>query len=314
MQMDAIQLICDVAQHRSVSRGAEMHGVTQSAASQRIRALERELGVDLIDTSTRPLQLTPAGEEYYHGCRSIIESYDRLRERVTGIARHEALRGEVSIAAIYSAGIDLLNQIRADFERANPRVSVTIRYLQPDDVADQVRSEQVDLGVISYPERWRDLASIPLREEIMVLVVRGDHALAGRESMLVSELNGLSMVGFLPTLPIARRIRRYLAEHGAEVEVEHEFDNIDTIKNAAMQTGTAAILPRRTVRREVEQGLLRTVALEPVLRRPIAIVQHRHREQSAVVRAFINYMVEHKAAATTPSPASVKADALAASA
>jgi DNA-binding transcriptional LysR family regulator len=228
---------------------------------------------------------------------------------VTGIARDEALRGEVTVAAIYSAGIDLLNQIRADFEREHPRVSVTIRYLQPDTVADQVRSEQVDLGVISYPERWRDLASIPLREEIMVLVVRSDHALAGRDRMHVRELDGLPVVGFLPTLPIARRIRRHLLAHGASVEFEHQFDNIDTIKNAVVQTGTSAILPRRTVRREVEQGLLRTIELEPELRRPIAIVQQRHREQSAVVKAFVSFMTQHKAASSAV-PLGGKADAV----
>src|ERR1041385_2165242 len=83
MQLDVLQLYCDVAQHRSVSRAAELHGVTQSAASQRIQALERELGVQLIDRSTRPLSLPAAGELYSRGCRRIIDAYDKLKERVT---------------------------------------------------------------------------------------------------------------------------------------------------------------------------------------------------------------------------------------
>lgn len=294
MQVDAISLFCDVAQHRSVSRGAELHGVTQSAASQRIRTLERELGVQLIDTSTRPLQLTPAGEAYYHGCHGILESYARLRERVTGIAHHESLRGEVTVASIYSAGIDLLNKIRSDFESQHPRVTVNIEYRQPDAVADRVRSEQVDLGVISYPERWRDLASVPLRNEKMAVVVAAGHPLASRSTMTASDLHGLAMVSFENSLPIGRRIRRYLSEHGVEAHIEQLFDNIDTIKTFVAQTEAAALLPRRTVRREIERGILAAVELEPQLMRPVAIVYQKHRERTAPAAALIEFMTQHR--------------------
>lgn len=313
MQMDAISLFCDVAQHRSVSRGAGMHGVTQSAASQRIRALERELGVQLIDTSTRPLQLTPAGEAYYHGCHGILESYVRLREKVTGIAHHESLRGEVTVASIYSAGIDLLNQIRSDFESRHPGVSVNIQYLQPDAVADRVRSEQVDLGVISYPERWRDLAAVPLRNEKMAVVVAAHHPLATRTSMTAAQLDGVPIASFENALPIGRRIRRYLSAHGAEAQIEQQFDNIDTIKTFVAQTEAAALLPRRTVRREIERGILAAITLEPELTRPIALVYQKHRERTAAVQALIEFMTQHRPAPpNSPTTASSKSNGAAA--
>ena len=76
MSLATIKLFCDVAQHGNFSKGAELHGITQSAASQRIRGLEDDLGVELIDRSTRPCGLTHVGKVYYEGCREILDRYD----------------------------------------------------------------------------------------------------------------------------------------------------------------------------------------------------------------------------------------------
>jgi DNA-binding transcriptional LysR family regulator len=71
--MQTIRLYADVARYRSFSEAAREHGITQSAASQRIRSLEDRLGVMLIDRSVRPLALTPAGEVYGRGCIELLE-------------------------------------------------------------------------------------------------------------------------------------------------------------------------------------------------------------------------------------------------
>ncbi len=298
MQIDAIRLFCDVAQHRSISKAAELSGVTQSAASQRIMALEKELAVQLIDRSKRPLQLTAAGDVFHRGCRKIIQQYEQLKLQVTGAAEgtNDELRGEVTIAAIYSAGIDLMNQVIANWEAEHPRTHVRITYLQPDAVYDGVRHEQYDLGILSYPERWRGMVSVPLREEVMAVVVRAGHELAGREVVEAPELADHEMVMFDPSLPIARRLRVYLREHcGGEMPpVVSQFDNIDTIKTFIAQADAVAILPERTVLREVQAGVLAAVPLTPRLLRPLGIVYARQREQSGLVRSFIEYLLKNQ--------------------
>jgi DNA-binding transcriptional LysR family regulator len=94
-----------------------------------------------------------------------------------GLMDDPDLRGEVTIAAIYSSGIDLMNQVKAAFEREHPRADISITYLQPDAVYDSVRHEQCDIGILSYPQRWAGVAWIPLREEVMAVVTRAGHPL-----------------------------------------------------------------------------------------------------------------------------------------
>lgn len=297
--MFTLRLFCDVASQRSFSAAAQRHGISQSAASQRIGQFEKQLGVSLFDRSVRPLGLTPAGELMLREGRDLIRRYDRLTERVShmnGNGNGE-LRGEVVVDAIYSAGIDLLNHLSESFEQRTPRVSVTIDYKRPEEVHDAVAKGKCDFGIVSYPGRWRDVDVIPLRDERMSVVCSPTHDLAGRASVHARELGQWPMVNFESALPAGRRIKRYLRDHGVEPRVASVFDNIDTMKSAVAVTQQFAVLPARTVRREVAAGTLASIELEPRLDRPIGIIlAKRSRSNGSVspaAQAFIDYLLEN---------------------
>src|SRR5215472_2167728 len=106
MQFESLKVFCDVARLRSFSQAAaqaQPKSFTQSAASQVVSSLEKHLGVQLIDRSTRPLQLTPLGQAYYEGCRLLLEQYAELEASIR--TAHAQLAGVVNVAAIYSVGL-----------------------------------------------------------------------------------------------------------------------------------------------------------------------------------------------------------------
>src|SRR5262245_26337576 len=82
MQFEWLQVFCDVARCRSFSKAAAANYRTQSAASQIVGELEKRLGVQLVDRSTRPLQLTALGQTYYDGCKRLLEQYSELEAAV----------------------------------------------------------------------------------------------------------------------------------------------------------------------------------------------------------------------------------------
>src|SRR5437899_3165454 len=108
MQLEFLKVFCDVARHRSFSQAAASNGRSQSAVSQIVLQLEKDLGVQLIDRSTRPLQLTAVGKQYYEGCNSIVEQYRELEAAV----RHTQteIDATVQVAAIYSVGLGDMGQ------------------------------------------------------------------------------------------------------------------------------------------------------------------------------------------------------------
>src|SRR5271165_4360625 len=98
MQLEFLQVFCDVARCRSFSQAAAANKLSQSAVSQIVLQLERRLGVQFIDRSTRPLQLTSLGQVYYEGCRELVEQYRELEAAI----RHAQTQidATVQVAAI----------------------------------------------------------------------------------------------------------------------------------------------------------------------------------------------------------------------
>src|ERR1700676_2608555 len=143
MQIESLKVFCDVARHRSFSQPAQVHNVTQSAASQVVSQLEKRMGVQLVDRSTRPLQLTPLGQTYYEGCRTLLEQYMELEASIRTAQAQQARA--VRVAAIYSVGLSDMGQYVQRFEAEHPDVRVHLEYLHPDRVYEKVREGTADL-------------------------------------------------------------------------------------------------------------------------------------------------------------------------
>ena len=299
MSLATIRLFCDVAQEGNFSRAAALNGVTQSAASQRIRVLEGELGVELIDRSTRPCKLTEPGRIYFEGCQEILERYERLERDI--VQASKPLQGHVDVASIYSADIPHLNEVRGRFSKEQPEVAVQFHYLQPQAVRDAVRSGKCDFGILSYADRWPELAAMSFREETMIAVFAPGHRLSAKSVIEPSDLVEERLIGFDANLRVSQEIRSYLRQHGVRPVVESSFDNVDSIKAAVAETGGVGILPERTVPVDVARGLLAPAAPHPTLIRPLAIVHSRDEALSPAAETFVNYLRAHDLPATAPA-------------
>jgi DNA-binding transcriptional LysR family regulator len=288
MQFESLKVFCDVARLRSFSQAAaqaQPKPITQSAASQVVSQLEKRIGVQLIDRSTRPLQLTPLGQTYYEGCRSLLEQYTELEASIR--TANAQLAGTVQVAAIYSVGLGDMGQYVEKFKAEHPDVTVHLEYLHPDRVYERVRDGSADLGLVSFPRRSPKLDALPWREEEMVLACSPVHPLAPCASIRPGQLAGLKFIHFDRGLVVRREVDRFLREHAGPVEVVLEFDNIETIKKAVELGAGVALLPEPSIRREVEDGTLLARPLHGCrLVRPLGIIHRRHHKLSGTATRF----------------------------
>ena len=230
MGFDNLVLFRDIVQTKSLSRGAELNGISPSAASQQLHELEKGLGVSLLDRSTRPLSLTPAGKLYHDLCRDVLRRNDEFRVALDELRID--IEGTVRIASIYSIGLSEMSQLEAEFQQRLPHARLQIEYLRPEKVYESVTADRVDLGLVSYPEPTREISVIAWREEEMVLATAPSNPRAARESISAADLQGVDFIGFDQDLPIRREVDRYLRVAGVEVNFVMHFDNLQTIKEA----------------------------------------------------------------------------------
>ncbi|HEY7307385.1 MAG TPA: LysR family transcriptional regulator [Bryobacteraceae bacterium] len=286
MTLANLRLIRDVAHTRSISKAARLNEISQSAASQALQELERELGAELFDRKTRPLTVTPAGKLYLDYCRDVLRRQDELeaslqllKNRANGVAR---------LAAIYSVGLSEMSQIEARFAAQFPDGELQVSYLRPERVWQAVEEDQADLGLMSYAESSRDVIALPWREEEMVVAVSPEHALAKKDLVPPAALEGESFIGFDEDLPIQTQIDRYLREHKVSVETTLRFDNIQMIKEAVVHGAGISIMPRRVMREEVKHGRMVALRLQPAeLFRPVRIVHRRRKVFNEVTSGLL---------------------------
>ncbi len=290
MNFEHLKLFKDIAQARSVSRGATQNRMSQSAASQHLQEVEARLGVVLLDRSTRPFTLTAAGRLYLEMCRDVLhckEEFDAALDRLKG-----EVEGTVRVASIYSVGLSDMSHLKEEFSRRYPSAHLEVEYLRPDKVYEKVLEDRADLGLVSYPEPTRQLAVRPWRQEEMVVAAAPGHPLAGWAALKPADLEGREFVGFDEDLPIRRQIDQFLRERGVEVKVTMHFDSVPAVKAAIALGGAISILPARVLEPEVHEGRLVAIPLEEALVRPLGIVHRRRKKFNRAAQCFLELLGE----------------------
>lgn len=311
MSLRNYELFCDVADCLSFSKAAEGQGISQSSVSQAVAHLEKQLGVELIDRSHRPLSLTSAGKRYFEGCRELLAGFRRLESDVRGIAG--TVSGTLNVAAIYSVGLLQVDRYVHHFEDSFPDVRLHVEYAHPEDVYELVCSEKAEIGLIAFPEESRQIASIPWQEQRLSLIVHPDHPLAirtgdGYDSAPIEVIEGLDFVNFTPELRVRKQLDRWLRDAGISPNIVHEFDNVEQIRRAVEDGVGVALLPEATVARGVEAGTLVSLRLENVKWfRPLGVIYKRSRRLSQAADRFVELLHEdlNSLASSSRSPAKV---------
>jgi DNA-binding transcriptional LysR family regulator len=285
------KLFRDIAQARSLSRAANLNGISQSAATQQIQDLEKTFGAELLDRSTRPLALTQAGQLYAEYCRDILRRRDDFMAELARVKQETD--ATVRVASIYSVGLGEMVELEQEFSVRHPEASLEVEYLRPEKVYEAVLVDEADMGLVSYPEPTRDIKVIPWRREEMVLAASPYHPLAERGPIGLSELNGIEFVGFDEDLPIQREVDRFFREHGVEVNQILHFDNLQMIKEAVAHRVGVSIMPARIMMEELAQGRLVAIPIEGAeLYRPLGIIHRRKKRFRRAAQAFIDLLCE----------------------
>ncbi|PYT28491.1 MAG: LysR family transcriptional regulator [Acidobacteria bacterium] len=291
MTFENTKLFKDIAQLKSISRGASLNGISQSAASQQIQELERQLGLTLFDRSTRPLAPTQAGKLLFDFCRDVLRREEQFQVQLENLKG--LVEGALRVASIYSIGLSEMSRVQEEFTARFPNAQLHVDYLRPDKVYEAVLADQADLGLVSYPSGSKDLAVIPWREEEMTVASPPWHPLARKPVLLPADLNGQDYVGFDEDLMIRRELDRFFREQGIEIHLAMQFDNIQMIKEAVALGSGISILPARTMQAEIAQGRLVSISLHaPELVRPIGIVHRKRKRFNRATQAFLELLLE----------------------
>ncbi|RDZ26775.1 LysR family transcriptional regulator [Lysobacter silvisoli] len=192
-KLKPLRAFCQTARLGSVSRAAEALYLSQPAVTLQLQALERDMGVRLLERSGRRLTLTREGQELYELARPLVEGLDGLdgafRERIRGLDA-----GELHVAAGSSTILYLLPKIVEAFRAAHPEVRLTLHNVTGASGLDLLRSDGVDLAVGSMLDVPGDLSYAPVYRFEPMLIAPRDHPLAKLDSVSLQDLSPYGLI------------------------------------------------------------------------------------------------------------------------
>ncbi len=198
-----LRVLSEVAARGSFSAAADALTLTQSAVSQHITALEREVGLPLVERGTRPVELTEAGYALTRHATGIFARLDGAEQELGEIAgrRHGRLR----FGTFPTALATLVPPAFAAFRRDHPEVTLTVVDDHLQRLIPRLEAGELDLALIYDHEAIpdigaRDLERIPLLDDVFQAVLPAGHRLARqRRTLDLSELSGEPWIGGAPT-------------------------------------------------------------------------------------------------------------------
>jgi LysR family transcriptional regulator, benzoate and cis,cis-muconate-responsive activator of ben and cat genes len=183
-----------VAEELNFSRAAERLHMAQPPLSLAIRQLERELGAELFQRSTREVTLTEPGRAFLDGARRTLAEADRAVVSAKRAAAGDV--GELRLAFSWSARYETLPALGQAFRARHPDVELLAQEMWNAQMLPALRSGGVDVALALCPELAADMAAEVVRTERVVAVLPADHPLAGEESIPLGSLAHETFVFF----------------------------------------------------------------------------------------------------------------------
>ncbi|GAA3640663.1 LysR family transcriptional regulator [Microlunatus ginsengisoli] len=261
--LPALALLVEVDRAGSIGAAGRRFGITQQAASARLRALERELGVPLLLRAARGSELTAAGRVVVGWADRLLQLGDELASAVEAL-RADRDRELVVFASMTVAEFLLpgwLVRLRDRQRRVGRVTSVALTAANSRQVVAAVRDGTAQLGFVEGPEVPADLRSADLGTDELVLVVAPDHPYGRRRSLRPAQVAALPLTSRDPGSGTRQVVDEALARHDlSATAADVELKTSTAVRETVRAGGQPGFLSRRLIGQELRAGQLRVIA------------------------------------------------------
>ena len=280
---------------------AERFNVSQSAFSQMISRLERQLGTRLFDRDTRHVSLTPEGQALVPLARALatdVESmYGSLRDHA------ERRKGKVAIAALPSLSADWLPKILADFRRRYPGIQLQLFDTVADPNLDLVRRGTVDFALNARINSPEEFDTQLLFHEPFFIICPPSHPFAQKQHVTLRSLAGCDYIHSVRSGSVWHWIQPHIGNIDLN-DTGFEVGHLSTLAGLIANGIGVSIVPGFALFQFYRLGLSAVPIHDRGLERPLLMVKRRGQSLSVAAKALLEMIIENPPAHVLPGPAS----------
>ena len=271
MNIRDLEYLVALAEHRHFRRAADSCHVSQPTLSGQIRKLEDELGVMLLERTSRKVLFTQAGMLLVDQARTVLREVKVLKEMAS--QQGETMSGPLHIGLIPTVGPYLLPHIIPMLHQTFPKLEMYLHEAQTHQLLAQLDSGKLDCVILALVKESEAFIEVPLFDEPMLLAIYEDHPWANRECVPMADLAGEKLLMLEDGHCLRDQAMGFCFEAGADEDTHFRATSLETLRNMVAAGSGITLLPALAVPPERKRdGVVYLPCIKPEPRRTIGLV------------------------------------------
>lgn len=229
MNIRDLEYLVALAEHRHFRRAADSCHVSQPTLSGQIRKLEDELGVMLLERTSRKVLFTQAGMLLVDQARTVLREVKVLKEMAS--QQGETMSGPLHIGLIPTVGPYLLPHIIPMLHQTFPKLEMYLHEAQTHQLLAQLDSGKLDCVILALVKESEAFIEVPLFDEPMLLAIYEDHPWANRECVPMADLAGEKLLMLEDGHCLRDQAMGFCFEAGADEDTHFRATSLETLRN-----------------------------------------------------------------------------------
>ncbi|NBH76419.1 DNA-binding transcriptional regulator OxyR [Rodentibacter pneumotropicus] len=271
MNIRNLEYLVALSEHKHFRRAADSCNVSQPTLSGQIRKLEDELGIILLERTSRKVLFTQSGMLLVEQARTVLREVKLLQEMASNQGKE--MTGPLHIGLIPTVGPYLLPYIVPTLKESFPDLEIFLYEAQTHQLLEQLETGRLDCAILARVQKTEAFIEIPIFEEKMLLAVSEDHHWAKEEKLSMRQLIGQEMLMLDDGHCLRHQTLDYCFTAGAKENSHFKATSLETLRNMVAANAGITFMPELAVRNEgLRKGVKYIPCHSPEPTRNIALV------------------------------------------
>lgn len=291
MNIDHLKMFCHVFKEGSISQAARIGYISQPAVTRQIHQLEDFYGTLLFDRTDGKLIPTEAGRTLYPFAKSIVTDFEHSKEAINELALHSSF--QFSAGASLTIGEYLLPNLLGQFKKLYPNMEISLILGNTPDMLEALTNDEIHIALVEGIVHEKDLKVEKFSEDELILVVSSSHQWKNRSEITLDELIEERMIWREKASGTRMIVEEEINKTGYldRINSYMELGSTQSIKSAVEAGLGISFLPRLTIEKELQFGLLKEIKVDSLtIKRDLWLVQKQTRFQRSSTKSFVDFI------------------------
>ena len=270
MNIRDLEYLVALAEHKHFRRAADACHVSQPTLSGQIRKLEDELGIILLERTSRKVLFTQSGLLLVDQAKTVLREVKLLKEMASNQGKE--MTGPLHVGVIPTIGPYLMPHIVPALQNAFPDLELFLYEAQTHQLLEQLETGRLDCAIVASVRETEPFIEVPLFKERMLLAVAENHPWAKEQTIPMSMLKDHEMLMLADGHCLRNQALGYCFTAGAKENSHFQATSLETLRNMVAANAGMTLMPELAVLSEGERGGVKYLPCQPEPSRDVILV------------------------------------------